>query len=203
MTILQNDYKMSTIDFSEEIELESIHGNLNMVHASKGNNQAIIIRGNKDLASPIPIRIQSSCVFGESFRVTECDCSAQLDFSLNRIINEGGILIYHFDEGRGAGLRNKFKSIRIQQTFHFDTRKAFEMLELRPDMRTFEFESEILKSLVSNNPIELMTNNPRKVIAIKKFGLNVVKVSNVITVTNPKMKEYFEEKMKVLGHRIY
>ena len=192
------------LKFSNKIQLPTLYGDMNFIYSSLNEREAIIIFKDLDLKkSSILIRIHSSCVFSESFKTIDCDCSSQLSAALKIIFVESGLLIYLFDEGRGAGLFNKFEAIRLQQDKNINTAEAFMKLGLKPDEREFDLAIEIIKSLIGNEiDIELLTNNPHKTKKLIESGLRIVKTRPIIEISNEKIRQYLLEKKEVLGHII-
>jgi GTP cyclohydrolase II len=144
------------------------------------------------------LRIHSECMTGDVFHSKRCDCGEQLDFAMERAYTEGGIVIYLRQEGRGIGLINKLKAYQLQDR-GFDTAAANVHLGFEADGRTYEDAIAILKDL-NISKIHLMTNNPLKVNALEKAGIEVI--SRVPIVIEPKAenKFYLRTKRDVMGH---
>jgi len=151
---------------------------------------------------PIPVRVQSSCLFSESLLAKDCDCASQLHESLKIIAREGGIVIYLYEEGRGAGLKHKIAAISLQQRHHIDTGTAFSMLSLPSDLRDHSMAAKILNTIVPGCRIDLLTNNPRKMELLQSCGVHVVRKRPLICCTTPEVAKYLEEKVRVLQHEI-
>src|SRR5260370_16130731 len=125
-------------------------------------------------ASPPLVRIHSQCLTGDVFGSLRCDCRQQLELALSMIAGEGaGILIYEQQEGRGIGLMPKLQSYELQDS-GLDTVEANERLGFKADHREFALPSEILKSL-GVAQVRLLSNNPDKVAALERAGIEVVK----------------------------
>jgi GTP cyclohydrolase II len=191
-----------------KIELPTRHGKFDVQHVSVLGDAAGVIREGVVLHSniinePVLVRVQSSCLFSETFWATDCDCALQLQHSLHRIGVEGGVLLYFYEEGRGAGLAVKFKAIELQQMQGMDTRQAYECLNTSVDKRSYEAAATVLKLLVSDKPIILLSNNPEKAAGLSKYGVNVLRRENLICGWDqPEIRRYLEEKREILRHDI-
>jgi GTP cyclohydrolase II len=186
----------------EPITLPTEFGNLLVRHILSGEQQGVVITGEALFIDPVPVRIQSSCLFSESFLSTDCDCGAQLHDSL-KIIASGGLLIYLYEEGRGAGLRLKIEGIRMQQREGCNTAEAYKRLNLEPDLRSHDVAIEVIREMLgSDRGIELITNNPGKVNALQGAGIRVVKRRPLVCSHNDAVEKYLSEKTTVLGHKL-
>ena len=117
------------------------------------------------------------------------------------VADEGGILIYLYEEGRGVGLRTKIEAIRLQQRMGCDTASAFRLLGLKPDPRDHRVATSVLSAILEPRyPIELLTNNPEKVNAVRAAGLVVERRRGLVIKRSRRAAEYLEEKERVLGH---
>ena len=150
----------------------------------------IMIYLNK-LDNNIPVRIHSACLTGDIFRSKKCDCYQQLIYSLNYITKkQKGILFYLPQEGRGIGIINKIKAYKLQNQ-GFDTFKANEKLDLPIDNRKYKDCEVILKNLNINN-IELLTNNPFKIKALKDIKIQIHRIA---IEPNKYNKKYINDKL--------
>jgi 3,4-dihydroxy 2-butanone 4-phosphate synthase / GTP cyclohydrolase II len=119
-----------------------------------------------------PVRIHSECLTGDVFGSLRCDCGAQFDRALSFMIEHGeGVLIYLQQEGRGIGLANKLRAYELQEQ-GFDTIDANIHLGLPADSRDYRVAAQILKLMKISN-VQVLTNNPEKIDALKSFGINV------------------------------
>ncbi len=148
--------------------------------------------------NPPLVRIHSECITGDVFGSCKCDCGAQLQLSLTQIAAEGGILIYLRQEGRGIGLANKLKAYALQEQ-GFDTVEANLQLGLPADSRDYAVAFQILKYL-NFKEIRLLTNNPRKVEALKKYGLHVKERLPLTITPTQENRAYLKTKQEKLGH---
>ncbi len=144
------------------------------------------------------VRIHSECITGDVFGSCKCDCGSQLQQSLDLIGDEGGILIYLRQEGRGIGLANKLKAYALQEQ-GYDTVDANVQLGLPVDSRDYAVAFQILKYL-GVDTVRLLTNNPYKVDAIIQYGINVSeRISLSVEPTNEN-RAYLKTKQEKLGH---
>jgi len=163
-------------------------------------NVRVITMGDIDNQGENPLlRIHSSCLASEVFGAQDCDCADQLRESMKFIATEGnGIIIHLHQEGRGQGLSEKIRAVRLMESDSLDTVQSFEQLGLEQDIRTYESAVELLKSL-KIDAVRLISNNPRKRHYLEN---NNISVSSVNTHPNirPENKEYLYTKMRKLGH---
>ena len=155
--------------------------------------------GDLNVDKPILSRIHSQCVTGESFFSLRCDCRFQLTESLNQIAKKGlGVIFYLQQEGRGIGLSNKIRAYNLQDK-GLDTVEANHQLGFEEDERSYETVSEMINFL-GIKKIDLMTNNPKKIDALKSFGVIINQRVSLSTNTNKHNKKYISTKIKKLGH---
>ena len=155
--------------------------------------------GDLSVDKPILSRIHSQCVTGESFFSLRCDCRFQLTESLNQIaIKELGVIFYLQQEGRGIGLSNKIRAYNLQDK-GLDTVEANHQLGFEEDERSYETVSEMINFL-GIKKIDLMTNNPKKIDALKSFGVIINQRVPLSTNTNKHNQKYISTKIKKLGH---
>lgn len=132
----------------------------------------VLSKPNLDNNKPVLVRIHSSCMTGDLFASNRCDCHKQLHFALEKISQEGGVLIYLDQEGRGIGLFNKIKAYALQEQ-GFDTVEANKELGLPADARHYAIAANILKNMQIQH-VKLMTNNLHKIADLKKYGISHV-----------------------------
>ena len=190
------------IDFIESSSLPTDIATFTVHAFTETNNEkdhlAITI-GNISKSDPVLARIHSQCVTGESFFSMRCDCRFQLTESLRLIANKGcGVVFYLQQEGRGIGLSNKIRAYKLQDQ-GLDTVEANHQLGFGEDERSYEIVSAMAKHL-NVKIIDLMTNNPKKIEAVKKSGLIVNKRIPIKIDSNDHNRNYLNTKAKKLGH---
>ncbi|HEY5794235.1 MAG TPA: GTP cyclohydrolase II RibA [Bosea sp. (in: a-proteobacteria)] len=164
-------------------------------------DQVAIIVGNPDLTTAVPVRLHSACLTGDLFGSLKCDCGDQLRETVQWMAeNEGGILLYLDQEGRGNGISNKMRAYKLQSQ-GWDTYDADEVLGFDLDQRHFDFAATMLKQLGVNS-VTALTNNPLKVGAIKAAGLEVAATQRVLGRPNVHNVRYLASKRDRAGHFI-
>ena len=148
---------------------------------------------------PTLVRVHSECLTGDVFGSRRCDCGHQLHAALKRIDEAGaGVLVYMRQEGRGIGLAAKIEAYKLQEA-GFDTVEANERLGFPMDLREYGLGAQILVDLGVRN-IRLLTNNPKKVVGLQGYGLNIVEQLPMKTTSNPFNERYLETKRLKMGH---
>ena len=164
-------------------------------------DQVAVIVGKPDLSQPVTIRLHSACLTGDLFGSLKCDCGDQLrDTARFMAENEGGIILYLDQEGRGNGLSNKIRAYQLQAQ-GFDTYDADEVLGFDHDQRGFAFAADMLKQL-GVNQVRIMTNNPLKIAALEEAGLKVVSNQRIMGRLNAHNVRYLATKRDRAGHMI-
>ena len=146
------------------------------------------------------VRIHSECLTGDVFFSGKCDCGEQLKESLQKIHQQGGILLYLRQEGRGIGLYNKLDAYALQAR-GLDTYEANRQLGLKDDLRSYEVAAQMLKTL-NIQSIQLLTNNPDKAQQLENLGIHVVKAISTGIFLKVSNRKYLEAKVKVTHHHI-
>lgn len=160
-----------------------------------------LVKGDVGGAEDVLVRIHSQCLTGDVFGSQRCDCGEQLWSSLKRIADEGrGVLIYLQQEGRGIGLLNKIRAYELQDK-GMDTVQANEYLGFPADLRDYGIGVQILLDLRVKS-MRLMTNNPKKVLGLQRYGLKVTEQVPIAVTPNPHNRRYLEIKREKLGHAI-
>lgn len=131
-----------------------------------------VIVGQLPTAAPVPVRLHSACLTGDLLGSLRCDCGPQLQQAVARLAETGGVLLYLAQEGRGTGLANKLRAYRLQDA-GLDTLQADRHLGFREDERDFTAAAAMLLALGVTR-IELLTNNPQKIEALRRSGIDVV-----------------------------
>jgi GTP cyclohydrolase II len=170
--------------------------------ASEGNprvEEAVaLVMGDIHSAPPL-VRIHSQCLTGDVFHSLRCDCRQQLEMALSMIRDEGaGILIYEQQEGRGIGLMAKLQAYELQDS-GLDTVEANERLGFKADERDFALPGQMLKAL-GVNQVRLLSNNPEKVEALERAGVEVVERVPCEVEPSRHAEEYLKTKKEKLGH---
>jgi GTP cyclohydrolase II len=164
-----------------------------------GEAAVALVYGQLMPGDEILVRIQSACLYGETFLATDCDCRAQLDQSLRAIREAGCGVVIHLDqEGRGAGLLVKARGYELQDRHLIDTVEAYERMEVDLDSRNYQMAIDILEALQVDR-IALITNNPRKLEALRESGLTVSRAVQRPAATDTNIG-YLRVKTKKLGH---
>ncbi|AFG34915.1 GTP cyclohydrolase II [Fervidobacterium pennivorans DSM 9078] len=162
-----------------------------------GKEHVAIVRKWPDQSIPL-VRIHSECFTGDTLSSLRCDCGSQLSSALKRIAENGGILIYLRQEGRGIGLTNKIKAYSLQDK-GIDTYEANVKLGFKPDERDYAAAYQILKSLGVQR-IVLLTNNPEKVKQLEDFGISVERTERLFGRLTEHNKFYLKTKMVRFNH---
>ncbi len=164
-------------------------------------DQVAIVVGELDFSEPVHVRLHSACLTGDLFGSLKCDCGDQLRDTVAWMAqNEGGILLYLDQEGRGNGLSNKMRAYRLQSE-GWDTYDADEVLGFDLDQRRFDFAAAMLRQLGVTRVVA-MTNNPQKIGAIKEAGLEVQASRRVLGRPNKHNVRYLASKRDRAGHYI-
>jgi 3,4-dihydroxy 2-butanone 4-phosphate synthase/GTP cyclohydrolase II len=150
---------------------------------------------------PILVRVHSECLTGDVFGSLRCDCGEQIDLALKAIAREGkGIFLYMRQEGRGIGLHNKIRAYALQDR-GLDTVEANVRLGFAPDLRHYGIGAQILVDL-GVRKMRLLTNNPKKVVGLDGYGLEVVERLPILAHPTEENRHYLEAKRLKLGHFI-
>lgn len=158
-----------------------------------------LVKGTIDPEKPVLVRVHSECLTGDVFASQRCDCGEQLHAAIHQIDEEGcGVLLYMRQEGRGIGLINKLKAYALQDE-GCDTVEANEALGFKADLRDYGIGAQILSEL-GVRQIRLMTNNPKKIIGLEGYGLEVVERVSIQMPACETNKRYLATKREKLGH---
>jgi 3,4-dihydroxy 2-butanone 4-phosphate synthase/GTP cyclohydrolase II len=159
-----------------------------------------LTRGEIDPEEPILVRVHSECLTGDVFGSQRCDCGGQLHTALARIAEDGGVLLYLRQEGRGIGLAAKIHAYKLQEQ-GLDTVEANEKLGFASDLRHYGMGAQILYDL-GIRKIRLLTNNPKKVVGLEGYGLEIVDQIPIRAEANPHNQRYLDTKRDKLGHSL-
>jgi 3,4-dihydroxy 2-butanone 4-phosphate synthase/GTP cyclohydrolase II len=161
-----------------------------------------MVLGDIDAERPALVRVHSCCLTGDVFGSLRCDCGPQLAAAMDRMAAEGGGVVLYLGnhEGRGIGLIDKLRAYNLQDQ-GLDTVEANEALDQPADSRDYGTGHQILYDL-GVRKIRLLTNNPRKLIGIEGYGLEVVEQLPIRVVPNPHNERYLGTKREKLGHNL-
>jgi GTP cyclohydrolase II len=164
-------------------------------------DQVAIIVGKPDFTQAVPVRLHSACLTGDLLGSLKCDCGDQLRDTVRWMAdNDGGLLLYLDQEGRGNGLSNKIRAYRLQSE-GWDTYDADEVLGFDLDQRRFDFAAEMLRQLGIAR-VTALTNNPEKIGALRKAGLEVAASKRVLGRPTKHNVRYLASKRDRAGHYI-
>ena len=158
-----------------------------------------LVMGEIDGDEPTLVRVHSECLTGDVFGSLRCDCGDQMRMALEAIGGEGrGVFLYMRQEGRGIGLHNKLRAYALQDT-GLDTVEANESLGFPPDLRHYGVGAQILVDLGVRR-FRFLTNNPKKVVGIEGFGLEMVERVPIVAPSRDENRRYLDTKKTKLGH---
>ena len=185
-----------------EARLPTRHGEFRAVAYQSGVDSAehvALVMGNMAVGGPVLVRVHSECLTGDVFGSLRCDCGLQMEMAMEAIAEEGrGVFLYMRQEGRGIGLHNKIRAYALQDD-GADTVEANVQLGFAPDLRHYGIGAQILADL-GVRKMRLLTNNPRKVVGLESYGLELVERVPIIAQHNPENLHYLETKRDKLGH---
>ncbi len=192
--------KEKLINLIEKVNLPLEYGEftLHFYESLIDNSENIaLVKGSID-KEPTLVRVHSECLTGDAFLSRRCDCGNQLQKSLQLIGQEGGVFLYMRQEGRGIGLRNKIKAYSLQDK-GADTVEANHLLGFPSDLREYGIGAQILVDL-GVRKIKLLTNNPKKIVGLEGYGLEVVERVPIKIDAHSHNRHYLETKKKKMGH---
>lgn len=166
-----------------------------------GSHHLALVMGKVSSSKPTLVRVHSECLTGDVFGSRRCDCGSQLHQAMKRIQDAGaGVLVYMRQEGRGIGLGPKIHAYKLQEE-GLDTVEANERLGFPMDLRDYGLGAQILTDLGVSR-IRLLTNNPRKVVGLEGYELEIVEQVPIVSVANPHNAKYLATKKKKMGHKL-
>ena len=167
-----------------------------------GKHHVALVKGEVEGAENVLVRVHSECLTGDVFHSLRCDCGEQLEQALERIASEErGVLLYMAQEGRGIGLLNKLRAYELQEN-GLDTVEANLELGFAPDMRDYGIGNQILADL-GLTTVRILTNNPKKIIGIEGFGVEVVEQVPIEIAPTAENARYLATKRDKLGHKLH
>jgi 3,4-dihydroxy 2-butanone 4-phosphate synthase/GTP cyclohydrolase II len=158
-----------------------------------------LVKGEIDGSEPVLVRVHSECLTGDVFGSLRCDCGEQAELALQMIEREGrGVFVYMRQEGRGIGLINKLRAYSLQDE-GLDTVEANERLGFPMDLRRYGVGAQILRDL-GVKKFRFITNNPRKIVGLQGFGLEMVEQVPIVVEPNLENRRYLRTKQDKMGH---
>lgn len=188
-----------TFEKSSIANLPSKYGHFKIRVYKEGIQEhlAIFTDGFETQEAPL-VRIHSECLTGDTLGSIKCDCNNQLHKALELIAKQGGLVIYHRQEGRNIGLLNKVNAYCLQDQGR-NTIEANVELGFKPDQRTYDVVREIFHDF-DLKKIRLLTNNPAKVSVVENLDVTIVERIPIIIDPNPHNEEYLKVKKEQMGH---
>ena len=196
--------KEKLVERVAEARLPTAYGDFTAVSYKSmvdSDEHVALVKGKPDPKKPILVRVHSECLTGDVFGSMRCDCGQQAALALQAINKEGsGIFLYMRQEGRGIGIHNKLKAYNLQDN-GMDTVDANLSLGFPADLRHYGVGAQILVEL-GVRKLKLMTNNPKKVVGLESYGLELTERVPINVEPNEQNREYLETKRLKLGHLI-
>lgn len=201
-------YKMhqeSFVKIDSEVQIPTRWGEFKLVTFvntyDPTEHHLALVKGEIAGEEPVLVRVHSECLTGDTFGSGRCDCGEQLDHAMQKIAQAGqGALLYLRQEGRGIGFVAKMRAYALQEK-GYDTVEANLKLGYKPDLRNYGFGAQMIKLLGIQKMI-LMTNNPRKIVGIDGFGLEVVGREPIEVGHKDTNNKYLQTKRDKMGHQI-
>ena len=185
-----------------EARLPTDHGVFTAVAYSSvvdSSEHIAVFMGDIDDSEPVVVRVESECLTGHVFGSNRCDCGDQVNMALKTISAHGrGVLVYMRQEGRGIGLLNKLKAYELQDK-GLDTVEANIHLGFPMDLRRYGVGAQILRDLGVRR-FKLLTNNPKKVVGLQGFGLEMLEQIPLKASINDENRFYMQTKVEKMGH---
>lgn len=194
--------KRVEVNLPTEFGLFCVHAYRSKLQDDDAHTHVALVKGDVLGVDPVLVRVHSECFTGDIFGSLRCDCGPQLHAALSMIEKEGaGVLLYMRQEGRGIGLLNKLRAYRLQDE-GLDTVDANVALGFPPDLRDYGTGAQILMDLGLRR-IRLLTNNPKKVIGLGGYGLEIVDRVPLVIEPNEYNERYMRTKELRMGHVLH
>jgi 3,4-dihydroxy 2-butanone 4-phosphate synthase/GTP cyclohydrolase II len=192
------------VECIETIQLPTDYGDFNL-HLYRtnpdGQHHLALVRGDVRGSKNVLVRVHSECLTGDVFGSKRCDCGPQLHQAMRQISEAGcGVIVYMRQEGRGIGLPAKIQAYKLQER-GFDTVEANLKLGYPMDLREYGLGAQILTDL-GLRTIRLLTNNPKKLVGLEGYGLEIVEQVPIRAKTNPHNAKYLKTKREKMGHLV-
>jgi 3,4-dihydroxy 2-butanone 4-phosphate synthase/GTP cyclohydrolase II len=192
------------VELEQVVKLPTDYGEFDLhLYRSKldGTHHLALVKGTIDKTRPTLVRVHSECLTGDVFGSRRCDCGNQLHAALRQISEEGnGVLVYMRQEGRGIGLAAKIHAYKLQEE-GLDTVEANAKLGFPSDLRDYGLGAQILFDL-GVRTFRFLTNNPKKVVGLEGYGMQMVEQVPIRCEANPHNAKYLETKKVKLGHTL-
>jgi 3,4-dihydroxy 2-butanone 4-phosphate synthase / GTP cyclohydrolase II len=190
------------IEFVQEVQLPTAFGDFRLRLYNSipdGIEHLVLIKGDIAAADAPLVRVHSECLTGDVFGSCRCDCGSQLQCAMRMVEEEGcGVILYMRQEGRGIGLANKLHAYKLQEE-GMDTVEANIELGFPADMRDYGVGAQILVD-IGLTRLRLLTNNPRKLIGLQGYGLEIVERIPIVFEPGDHNRRYLETKREKMGH---
>jgi 3,4-dihydroxy 2-butanone 4-phosphate synthase/GTP cyclohydrolase II len=190
------------VEHIETVKMPTDYGDFDLaLYRSKldGQHHLALIRGEVAGQKDVLVRVHSECLTGDVFGSRRCDCGPQLHQAMRQVADAGrGVIVYMRQEGRGIGLAPKIKAYKLQEQ-GYDTVEANEKLGYGMDLREYGLGAQILVDL-GIKTIRLLTNNPKKLVGLEGYGLEIVQQVPIQVKPNPHNAKYLKTKREKMGH---
>ncbi len=190
------------VRFAAEAKLPSRYGEFRVLAyecTTDGNDYGVVARGSLEGAEDVPVRLHSECFTGDVMGSWKCDCRDQLEAALAYVGSvEKGAVLYLPQEGRGIGLANKIRAYALQDA-GMDTVDANLALGFPDDLRRYDIAAEVLRQMGIRS-VRLLTNNPQKVVGLRRSGITVTGNIPLRIAANPHNAHYLATKREKSGH---